>query len=77
MDFQQGISGLNAASRNLEVIGLYRIPAKGTRELHHDPATGRLMVTLGPEAAGAQRSLFILARRKNDASIVFSFVEEA
>lgn len=63
--------------RNLEVIGLYRIPAKGTRELHHDPATGRLMVTLGPEAAGAQRSLFILARRKTDASIVFCFVEEA
>ena len=63
--------------RNLDVIGLYRIPAKGTRELHHDPATGRLMVTLGPEASGARRSLFILARRKNDASIVFSFVEEA
>jgi hypothetical protein len=63
--------------RNLDVIGLYRIPVKGTRELHHDPATGRLMVTLGPEASGARRSLFILARRKSDGSIVFSFVEEA
>ena len=63
--------------RNLDVIGLYRIPAKGTRQLHHDPATGRLLVTLGPEASGAKRSLFILARRKTDASIVFSFVEEA
>jgi len=63
--------------RNLEVTGLYRIPAKGTRELHHDPATGRLLVTLGPEAAAAKRSLFILARRKTDASIVFCFVEES
>jgi hypothetical protein len=63
--------------RNLDVIGLYRIPVQGTRELHHDPATGRLMVTLGPEASSARRSLFILARRKTDASIVFCFVEEA
>jgi hypothetical protein len=63
--------------RNLEVIGLYRIPAKGTRELHHDPATGRLLVTLTAEASGARRSLFILARRKTDATIVFCFVEEA
>jgi hypothetical protein len=63
--------------RNLDVIGLYRIPAKGTRELHHDPATGRLLVTFGPEASGASRTLFILARRKTDASTVFCFVEEA
>jgi len=63
--------------RNLDVIGLYRIPAKGTRQLNHDPATGRLLVTLGPEASGAPRALFILARRKTDASIVFCFVEES
>jgi len=63
--------------RNLDVIGLYRIPVVGTRQLNHDPATGRLLVTLGPEANGAKRALFILARRKTDASIVFCFVEEA
>jgi hypothetical protein len=63
--------------RNLDVIGLYRIPTKGTRQLHHDPATGRLMVSLGPEARGAKRALFILARRKTDATIVFCFVEGA
>jgi len=62
--------------RNLDVIGLYRIPTKGTRQLNHDPATGRLLVTLGPEANGAKRALFILARRKTDGSIVFCFVEE-
>ncbi len=61
--------------RNLEVIGLYRIPIKGTRQLNHDSATGRLLVTLGPEARGAKRGLFILARRKTDAVIVFCFVE--
>jgi hypothetical protein len=63
--------------RNLEVIGLYQIPVKGTRELHHDPATGRLMVTLTAEASGARRAPFILARGKTDGSIVFCFVEEA
>jgi hypothetical protein len=63
--------------RNLDVIGLYRIPAKGTRQINHEPATGRLLVTLGPEANGAKRALFILARRKADGSIVFCFVEEA
>jgi hypothetical protein len=62
--------------RNLDVVGLYRIPAKGTRQLNHDPATGKLLVTLGPEASGARRSLFILARRKSDASTVYCFLEE-
>jgi len=62
--------------RNLEVLGLYRIPAKGTRQINHDPATGRLLVTLGPEAAGARRAPFLLARRKTDAGIVCCFVEE-
>jgi hypothetical protein len=63
--------------RNLEVLGLYRIPVKGTRQVDHDPVTGRLLVTLNSEAVGARRAPFILARRKNDASIVCSFVEEA
>lgn len=63
--------------RNLEVLGLYRIPVKGTRQVRHDPATGRLLVSLGPEALGARRAPFILARRRNDAAVVCSFVEEA
>ena len=63
--------------RNLEVLGLYRIPAKGTRQVDHDPVTGRLLVTLDADAVGSRRAPFILARRKNDASIVCSFVEEA
>ena len=62
--------------RNLEVLGLYLIPAKGTRQIRHDPATGRLLVTLGPEAIGAARAPFMLARRKTDAEIVCCFVEE-
>jgi hypothetical protein len=62
--------------RNLEVLGLYRIPFKGTRQVHHDPATGRLLVTLGPEAADARRAPFILARQKDDNAVVCCFVEE-
>ena len=62
--------------RNLEVLGLYRIPSKGTQQVHHDPATGRLLVTLGPGAADAKRAPFILARQKDDNAVVCCFVEE-
>ena len=61
--------------RNLEVLGLYLIPVKGTRQVRHDSGTGRLLVTLGPEAASARRAPFILARQKDDHSIVCCFVE--
>ena len=63
--------------RNLEILGLYRIPAKGTRQVRHDPGTGRLLVNLGPEAVQAKRAPFILARKKDDNAVVCCFVEEA
>jgi len=62
--------------RNLEVVGLYRIPTKGTRQVHQDPATKRLLVTLSPEARSARPGLFMLARRRSDGSVVCNFVEE-
>ena len=62
--------------RNLEILGLYRIPAKGTRQVRHEPATGRLLVNLGPEAVNAKRAPFILARQKDDNAVVCCFVEE-
>ena len=62
--------------RNLEVLGLYRIPARGTRQINHQASTGRLMVTLGPESVGAPRAPFVLARKKDDESIVCCFVED-
>ena len=62
--------------RNLEVLGLYRIPTRGTLQINHQAATGRLLVSLGPESQGAPRAPFILARKKDDASIVCCFVED-
>lgn len=62
--------------RNLEVLGLYRIPQRGTRSINHQASTGRLLVTLGPDAAGARRAPFIIARKKDDGSMVCCFVEE-
>jgi hypothetical protein len=62
--------------RNLEVLGLYRIPTRGALQMNHQAATGRLLVTLGPDSQGAPRAPFILARRKDDASIVCCFVED-
>lgn len=62
--------------RNLDVLGVYRVPVKGVAALRHDPRTGRILVNLDPEAVGAVRGRFILARRKDDRSFVSCFVEE-
>lgn len=63
--------------RNLEVLGLYRIPSRGVGGMRHDPKSGRLFLELGREAAGAPRQPFILARRKDDRTLVSCFLEEA
>ena len=62
--------------RNLDVLGLYRIPAKGVVSMRHDAKSGRLLLELGREAAGASRQPFILARRKDDRTLVSCFLEE-
>jgi len=63
--------------RNLELLGRYLIPRKGVQELRHDPRTGRLLVLLGPEAARARKDPLLLARRKDDHSLLTTFLEEA
>jgi hypothetical protein len=62
--------------RNLDVLGVYRVPVKGVAALRHDPKTGRILVNLNQEAVGADRGRFILARKKDDRSFVSCFVEE-
>ena len=62
--------------RNLEVLGLYRIPSRGIGGMRHDAKTGRLMLELGREAAGASRLPLILARRRDDRTLVSCFLEE-
>ena len=62
--------------RNLEVLGLYRIPAKGVAGMRHDAKSGNLMLELTPEAGQAARLPFLLARRKDDRSLVSCFLEE-
>lgn len=61
--------------RNLEVVGLYRLPRKGVGELKPD-AQGRLWVQLSPEAVKAKRAAFMLARRKDDQAYLSAFVED-
>ena len=62
--------------RNLEILGLFMIPSKGIRQVRHEPATGRLLVNLGPEALKCRKAPFILARQKDDNAVVCCFVEE-
>jgi hypothetical protein len=61
--------------RNLEVVGLYRIPRKGVRDLRHDPKSSRIMLHLDESALNAPREAFILAKRKDDGTLVSCFVE--
>lgn len=62
--------------RNLDVLGVYPVPVRGVSALRHDARSGRILVNLEPEAAGAPRGRFILARKKDDRSFVSCFVEE-
>lgn len=62
--------------RNLEVLGVYLVPVRGVAALRHDAKTGRILVNLGPEAVGAPRQRFLLARKKDDRGFVSCFVEE-
>jgi hypothetical protein len=60
--------------RNLEVLGLWQLPRKGVSGLRPD-AEGRLWVQLSPEASGAPRAAFMVARKKDDQSLISAFVE--
>jgi hypothetical protein len=62
--------------RNLEVLGLYRIPTRGVASMRHDAKTGRLLLELTRDASGAARQCFLLARRKDDRTLVSCFLEE-
>lgn len=72
----QLVRGTGENVRNLEVLGLFRIPRKGVADLKHDPGLGRILVQLEPAAASAPRAPFILARRKDDGVLVSCFVED-
>jgi hypothetical protein len=72
----QLVRGTGENVRNMEVLGLFRLPRKGVADLRHDPAQGRLLVRLEPSAIRSPRAPFILARRKDDGSLLSCFVED-
>jgi hypothetical protein len=72
----QLVRGTGENVRNLEVIGLFRIPRNGVADLRHDPTLSRILVRLEPSAVRAPRAPFILARRKDDGALVSCYVED-
>ena len=72
----QLVRGTGVNVRNLEVLGLFRIPRKGVADLRHDPRQSRILVRLESTAIRAPRVPFILARRKDDGAMVSCFVED-
>jgi len=72
----QLVRGTGENVRNLEVIGLFHLPRKGVADLRHDPGQNRILVRLEASAIKAPRAPFILARRKDDGSLLSCFVED-
>ncbi len=72
----QMVRGTGENVRNLEVMGLFRLPRKGVADLRHDPAQGRILVRLEAAAIKSPRAPFILARRKDDGTLLSCFVED-
>jgi hypothetical protein len=72
----QLVRGTGENVRNLEVLGLFRLPRKGVSDLRHDAKQGRILVRLESSAVRAPRAPFILARRKDDGSLLSCFVED-
>lgn len=68
-------SGENA--RNLELLGCFQVPREGVLGLAHDARIGCLWVQLGPQASRSPRQRLILARRKDDRTLVTCFMEES
>ena len=62
--------------RNLEMLGVYRIPSKGVVGMRHDAKAGRLLLELNRDASGGTRVPFLLARRKDDRTLVSCILEE-
>lgn len=61
--------------RDLEVVGLFRVPRKGLGGLRLDPRNGGLQATLTAEAVGAPKDLLLLAKRKADQALLPCFLE--
>jgi hypothetical protein len=72
----QLVRGTGENVRNLEVLGLFRLPRKGVTDLRHDPGQNRILVRLEAAAVRTHRVPFILARRKDDGTLLSCFVEE-
>ena len=61
--------------RDLEVVGLFRVPRKGLGALRLDPRNGGLLASLTAEAVGAPKDLLLLAKRKADQALLPCFLE--
>jgi hypothetical protein len=72
----QLVKATNQNIRNLDILGLYWIPEQGVAGLRHDGKSGRLLLTLSSAASGARRKPFLLARCKEDRSLVSCFLED-
>lgn len=62
--------------RNLELIGIFRIPRKGIENMRFDAKKGALFLSLSRDASGEDLAPFFLAKRRGDGELLSCFPEE-
>lgn len=73
----QLVKGTGENVRNLEVVGMYEgVPRKGVLQVRPDRLGKSLLLLLGPEAVGAPRTRFILARRLSDQALLSCYLDQ-
>lgn len=63
--------------KNLEIIGLYKIPKKGLKSVKHDAASGTLKIIAGADAQNSQNCIVLVARKKSNSAIVSCMLDDS
>jgi hypothetical protein len=58
--------------KNLEIIGLYKIPKQGVKKISHNASDGTIHIQVGVESINCNCCVLVLAKRKKDNSM-FSY----
>jgi hypothetical protein len=62
--------------KNIEMVGIYRVPKNGVKTFKLDPSTGSLLIVVGADALQSPFRKIIIARRKNNSTLVSCAIDE-
>jgi hypothetical protein len=56
--------------KNIQIIGLYKIPKNGVKKIGHSASSGSVYVHVGADAIDSKRCTLVVARKKSDNTII-------